>query len=211
MRKLIWLILSTWLLVGCATTSEEPVSTMSPSADATTAPDFAKEDDVTAVEEAQAESTAEPLVEAETEQPSKDTAQEDTDSLSGNFDIDAALVNVSKVLESAQGSGFVECTGNTFAAEAMDVGFGEEAFTSCQTGFGLVVVNEYPSDTHAAAASESYIDVVTALSERINLAVLSDGRTFVYIWGDGIAQLDVPSLASFLGFEYDQIQTGILE
>ena len=202
MLKLIALLLSTGLLVGCSSTTEP---------EATIVPDLSKENEASAVEEAQGESTAEPSIEAETEESSKDAAQEDTDSLSGNFDVDAALVNVSKILEGAQDSGIVECTGNTFAAEAMDVGFGQEVFTSCQTDFGMLVINEYPSDTHAAEASEAYIVAVTGLSEFINLAVMSNQRTYVYVWGEGLAQLDVPSLADYLNFDFEQISTGILE
>ena len=202
MRKLIALLLSTGLLVGCSSTTEP---------EATIVPDLSKENEASAVEEAQGESTAEPSIEAETEESSKDAAQEDTDSLSGNFDVDAALVNVSKILEGAQDSGIVECTGNTFAAEAMDVGFGQEVFTSCQTDFGMLVINEYPSDTHAAEASEAYIVAVTGLSERINLAVMSNQRVYVYVWGDGLAQLDALSLADYLNFDFEQISTGILE
>jgi hypothetical protein len=198
------LLLSAGLLVGCSSTTEP---------EATIVPDLSKENEATVVEEAQGESTAEPSIEAETEESSKETAQEDTDSLSGNFDVEAALVNVSKILESARDSGIVECTGNTFAAEAMDVGFGQEVFTSCQTDFGMLVINEYPSDSHAAAASDNYIDVVAGLdySERINLAVMNDERTYIYVWGDALAQLDVPALANHLGFDYEQILTGLLE
>ena len=135
------------------------------------------------------------------------------DSIANKFDIEAALENVSNLLESAQDSGIVECTGNTFAAEAMDVGFGQEVFTSCQTDFGMLVINEYPSDSHAAAASDNYIDVVAGLdySERINLAVMNDERTYIYVWGEALAQLDVPALANHLGFDYEQILTGLLE
>ena len=142
-----------------------------------------------------------------------DIAEENADSIPGDFDIEAALENVSNLLESAQDSGIAECTGNTFPAEAMDVGFGTEAFTSCQTDFGSLVINEYPSDSHAVAASDSYIDVVAGLdySERINLAVMNDERTYIYVWGEALAQLDVPALANHLGFDYEQILTGLLE
>lgn len=143
--------------------------------------------------------------------PNSESEDAAVDSVADEFVVEAALENVSNLLESAQESGFVECTGNLYPAEAMDVGFGTEVFTSCQTDFGLVVINEYPSDAHAAAASESYINIVSALSERVNLAVLSSGRSFVYIWGDGLVQLDVSSLANFLGFESDQILKGALE